>query len=466
MFHGSGDAVAQRGSPATASEQNEQFSQLSETSFPGHGEIAIVDAHRKLKSPRALAAVESNLSKSMTVLGNTPIRVLQVLPLFTSRAGGPVMAVSQASEALEGLGVYSTIISTTMGHVPSRRSKRRLAENEMPANYKVLDVRLFDVREPRRLAYSPKLGRYLRSTASQFDLLHIHSLWLYPQYAAFCAARSSGIPYVVSPRGALDPYLRQRGRLRKAITSVAWQKEMLEKASVIHVTTEREREVVADIAPGVRRVVIPNGVHIKNIAHTGSAKSFRQVHIGGETAPIILFLGRISRVKGLNVLVKAFANVIDSGIDARLVVAGPDDEGLSPGLVEQSRSLGVEERISFIGPVYGEDRADAMAAASVWVSTSFTESFGIAVVEALSSGLPSVIAPGVKIAEDARKADAAVVAELSPGAFGQAIRDLLNDPDRRVQLGRNATRFASRYDWQEVAPRLRTMYEGMLQNQV
>ena len=182
------------------------------------------------------------------------MRVAQVVPMFSNRFGGPVTMVADAAEVLAGLGVQAQIYATDLGKAPWAKDWRSVLPEELPANADVLDYELFPVKAPHRLLYSPGLAKRLDEVVKDFDLVHIHSLWLHPQYAAQHAARKAGVPYVVSLHGALDPYLRQRGKLRKAVTSKLWQDGMLENAKLLHVTTQAEQELTDDIAPNVPRV--------------------------------------------------------------------------------------------------------------------------------------------------------------------------------------------------------------------
>nr|MBA3366296.1 glycosyltransferase [Actinomycetota bacterium] len=99
--------------------------------------------------------------------------------------------------------------------------------------------------------------------------------------------------------------------------------------------------------------------------------------------------------------------------------------------------------------------------ADVWALSSYTENFGIAVVEALACGLPSVISPAVNLAPEIERERAAVVAELRPEAFAEAIGDLLTDEGRRQELATAARAFAKGYDWPEIAPRLCELYRAV-----
>ncbi len=149
-----------------------------------------------------------------------------------------------------------------------------------------------------------------------------------------------------------------------------------------------------------------------------------------------------------------------------LVVAGPDDERLRPQLEEIVRAEGLEGRVIFPGPLYQEDRADAFAAASAWALSSYTENFGVAVMEALAVGLPTIVSTEVNLADAIRRAGAGVVAGLDPAEFGGALLGLLRDHRPGDALSDRAQAFAAGYDWSAVSPRLEAMYQRALSSTV
>lgn len=394
--------------------------------------------------------------------GHAPVRILHVLPLITARAGGPVAFATEGAEALAALGVRSTLFATDLGHGPASGQWRPVEPDELPSNVDQLDLHLFPVRPPRRLARSPSMSARLGQVVGEFDLLHIHSLWLYPQFAAQRAARRGGVPYVVSPHGALDPYLRRYGRVRKAITDQAWQRRMLDKAALLHITTAQEGKLIADIAPQTPRGIVPVGISTERLLARGDGERFRRKHLPGRRGDIVLFLGRVTYKKGIDVLIRSFAHVAREIEDATLVVAGPDDERLRPSLEEIARSEGIAHRVVFPGPLYQEDRADAFAASAVWALSSYTENFGVAVMEALAVGLPTIVSTEVNLAEAIRESDAGVVAGLDPSEFGGALLGLLRDEAVRDGLRDRGRAFAAGYDWSAVAPQLEAMYRRAL----
>jgi glycosyltransferase involved in cell wall biosynthesis len=391
--------------------------------------------------------------------GSQRMKVLAVLVGAAARTGGPPAFVGQSALELARAGGEMLVLSTDLALAPTGwiQRQRRISHDERHASLRQANVRLFPARFPRRLAFSPALARAARQLAPTCDVVHLHNLWQYPQYAGYQAARRAGAPYIVSPHGGLDPYLRRHGRVRKRLSTLLYQEQLLRRAALIHVTTKAEADLIADVAPDVPRAVVPCGLYVEEFSDEPGPDEFRRAHLQDYDGPIVLFLGRLTYKKGLGPLLQAFAHARRQG-ECRLVVVGPDDEGIQPGLERLAAQLGVAQDVHFVGPLYGRDRHAALASADVWALSSYTENFGIAVIEAMAAGCTVCISPGVNIAPEVAAAEAGVVAELGPESFGGALAELLADDARRRRLGQAARRFAARYDWSVVAPRLIEMY--------
>jgi glycosyltransferase involved in cell wall biosynthesis len=387
------------------------------------------------------------------------MRVAHVVPSLAVRTGGVATSVVESCIALEEQSVDTTVFTTDLAEAASAKGHRRVTLAELPSGAASLEARIFRSGPPRRLAFSPGLYRALEREIRGYDVVHIHSLFLFPQWAGFHHSLRQGVPYIVSPRGALDPWLRQRARGRKAIIHALWQRRMLEGAALLEVTTEDEAAGIADVAPDVPRTVVPNPIDWEFFQLLPDGSRFRHRHLAGHQGPVLLYVGRLSHVKGLDVLIRAFALVRRQVPDAVLAVVGPDDEELRPRLAALAHREGVGQATTFVGMLTGEDKLAALAAADVWALASHTENFGVAVAEALAAGCATVISPAVKLASDARAAGAAIVCETDPALFAAEIASLLRDPLRRAELGQRAIAFARRYDRSVVGARLVEMYD-------
>ncbi len=362
-----------------------------------------------------------------------------------------------------GPSVDRVIYATDAAQPAATLPFRRLASSDLPEGADDVRIRIFRTRPPYQLGFSPGLWYALRRAVSQADLVTIHSVNLFPQYAAFTAAVDAGVPYVVTPHGSLDPWLSDNSRLAKRVTNTIWQRRMLARAAAIHFTTDEEAQLAGELTASTPKMVVPNGVDLSRFGRKVSGKSFRARYLDGHEGHIVLFLGRIARKKGIDLLTRAFARAT-TGEHSLLVIAGPDDEALSREIVDLARSLGIRDRLRLIGPVYGDEQLAAFAAADIWALTSHTENFGNAVIEAMAAGCPALVSTEVNLARQITAAGAGVVTSLSVGDIAAQLRALLNNPDRRALLRRRGKAFSHGFDWSIVAPRLVMAYRQIVEH--
>jgi glycosyltransferase involved in cell wall biosynthesis len=392
--------------------------------------------------------------------GRPTVRVLHVIPGLARRTGGPALIVVAVARAIRGVGGENMVYTTNLRDPAGTRSRARVSAVDLPSGLEELDVAFFPVRYGRRLAYAPELGRALRTDVGDFTVVHIHSLFLYPQFAAFRAARDAGVPYIVTLHGALDPALRSRHRFAKTLADKAWQRRMLDGAAAIHFTTEAERDLTADLGLRAPGVVIPNGIDWASFQRAGDPERWRDRN-GGASAKIILFLGRLTYKKGLEILIPAVAKLAGADPSVHLVIAGPDDEGMRPRLESQAERLGLAGRIHFSGLLNDEERLDALSGCDVWVLPSKSENFGTTVIEAMACGAPVIMSPAVNLAPEAGRAGAAKIVERDPAELARALRELLDDDVERARLSACGREFSRGFDWAAIAPRLFDFYSGV-----
>jgi glycosyltransferase involved in cell wall biosynthesis len=391
------------------------------------------------------------------------MRVIHVLPALANRYGGPAVSAVECSLALRDRDIAASIVSTDIAGPPSKRPLRVSSELELPDGAEHLEVHLCKSSWPYRLAYSRELSDTLKREVLGANVVRIHSLFLFPQYAAFRQAIRADVPYIVSFHGAMDPYLRRRGRLRKWLTDVTWQGDMLQRAAAIHVTTDDERELTACIAPAVPRVIASNGISWHRFQDLPDGSRFRSTLLDGHDGPIVLSLGRIARKKAPERLIRALPDVLAQDSNTLLVFAGPDDEGLADGLRRLARSLEIESSVRFVGMLHRDERLHALGAATIWALPSHTENFAVAAAEAMAAGLPVILTPQVNIAREAATAGAAVMTRPDAADLAEQLIRLLDDSTERQRLGMRAREYAKRYDWARVAAEYAQMYSDVIQ---
>jgi glycosyltransferase involved in cell wall biosynthesis len=388
------------------------------------------------------------------------LRVISVVPSMARNTGGPAVTLVRGTLEMSGA-VDRTIYATDAAQPASSKPFRRLAPSDLPERADEVALRVFRTTPPRQLGFSPALARALYRDVRHADLVTIHSLNLFPQLAAYAAARQAGKPFIVTPHGALDPWLRRNSPRAKAVNGYLWQDRMLRSADALHFTTAEEARLAAISMTHGREYVIPNGVDVERFSQPGDGHAFRDQALGGHGGTVVLFLGRVARKKGIDLLIRAFGPIARR-LDAVLAVVGPDDEGLVAELARLAADVGVAERVRFVGPLYGRAQLDALAGADVWALTSYTENFGNAVVEAMAARRAVLVSTAVNLAPDVERSGAGVVTGLDAEEISLHLSNLLEDASLRAALGSRAAAFAAGYDWRSVAPRLTAMFEEVV----
>ena len=377
------------------------------------------------------------------------LRILHVSPTYfpAVRYGGPIRSVHSLARALVERGHEVHVFTSSMDgprdlEVPLRT----------PVNLDGVLVRYFPVPFLRRLCWCPSLRAAVQAQAPEFDVMHLHSVFLWPTWAAARSARPTGLPYVVSPRGMLGgAVIRGKSRMIKS----AWirlieQRTLLDSAG-IHVTADLERDEIQALGlrtPGI--FCVPNGVSWPAAISPLSAGPFAAI-----LRPYALFLSRIDWKKGLDRLITAWKWVPHLS----LIIAGNDESGYRQKLEQIAEECQVRNRIHFIGPVSDEHKWALYEQATMFVLPSYSENFGNVVAEAMAMGCPVVVTPEVGLASLVRECGAGVVTEGVPAKLAETIRSLLHDSATRRLMGERGRATARQVlSWESAASRMEVHY--------
>jgi glycosyltransferase involved in cell wall biosynthesis len=321
-------------------------------------------------------------------------------------------------------------------------------------------LRIFPQQAPRLLATSWPLARALDEAVPRADVVHLHSLYLFHVWATARACRRHGVPYLLRPHGTLDPFLWKRHRLRKWLIERAFQDRVIRRAAALHYTAAEELELAKPYVHGTPGVVIPNGLDLAEYADLPPPGGIRKSHPEIGDRRIVLFLGRLNFKKGLDLLVPAFAEACGAVDDLHLVIAGPDD-GMGRRTETLVAAARVGDRVTILGMLDHARKLAAFRDAAMFVLPSYSENFGIAVVEAMACGLPVAISDKVNIWREVEEAGAGLVAPATVGAVAQQIIRLARDPDAAGMGARGRRLVEQRYAWDKIAQDLESVYRSL-----
>jgi glycosyltransferase involved in cell wall biosynthesis len=381
------------------------------------------------------------------------MRILHIVPTYhpAVRYGGPIYSVHSLCRALAADGHRVHVFTTNVdgpgnSDVPLRR----------PVDLDGVQVHYFPSRWFRRIYCSVGLAEALRSMVANFDVVHLHSVFLFPTWAAARSAFQAHVPYVLSPRGMLDRKLIQH---RSTAAKRAWiyfiERRNIARAARIHLTSAEEGRALSELGLALSPVcVVPNGVEIPiSFSIDDVSADVRAVVADGFD---VLSFGRISWKKGLDRLILAIAELPQ----ARALIAGNDDEGFVDKLRYLVAQTGVGERVRFLPrQISGADKEALFSAARVFVLPSVSENFGNVVAEAMIRAVPVVVTERVGSAEIVAASGGGVVAGIGEHDFTRALANILQASDRLAAMSAAGAAYArKRLTWPRIARQFDELY--------
>ena len=364
------------------------------------------------------------------------MRILQVVSLLSPDGafGGPARVALNQSAELRRRGHDVTLAAGTRGYAVA------------PTEIDGVPLRLFGVRTVLPLLgfpgmTSPGLVRWFRAHGHEFDAVHIHfgrDLMVMPvAVAALRNRKRTGRPYVLQTHGMVIP---SRNPLAAPLDAL-WTRRMLAGAAAVFFLTEAERHQLREVARrDLRLVRLPNGVPDHPVA------------AGRPGPPEVLFLARLHPRKRPVLFVEMAHRLLAGGADARFTLVGPD-EGQGAAVLA---AIGDEPRIAWEGPVDPRDAAQRMSRATAYVLPAERAPYPMAVLEAMSVGLPVVVCNDCGLAPVIGETASGVVADGTVDAMAAAVTAVLADP---ASYGRRARETARReFGMDAIADRLLTAY--------
>lgn len=359
------------------------------------------------------------------------MKVLHVIPSISLVHGGPSVTIQAMTRALASAGLDVHVATTDDDG--QDRTKVLL---ERP----ILDEGVtywFFRRQTRFYKFSLPLTRWLARNIRDYDLVHIHALFSYATLPAGFYAARSGVPYIVRPLGTLNRWGMQNHRQWfKRLSFALFEKRITRGAALVHYTSDQERLEAEELGIHQPYIIVPNPVDPSELETSSNWLEQNAPFLSGRH--ILLFLSRLDRKKGLDLLLPAFAELKQRHPKVGLVIAGNGVAHYVEELHRLARSLALEGDIYWAGFLNGEAKRGAFAAADVFVLPSYSENFGLAVAEAMAAGLPVVVSDQVGIHAEVCQARAGIVVSCAIDELTAGLLTLLEDRQLRDEMSKGA----------------------------
>ena len=305
------------------------------------------------------------------------MKIVHVVSHISRRAAGVGEVVRELAKAQAGLGLDVSIVTLRDGWF----------EQDAPNDplVRVLGARPLG---PSRIGFSKSLEGMICRECVTGSIIHSHGVWMYPQLAARRAAEKTGTPLVVSPHGMLEGWALENGSSLKRLAWVCWEAAAFHRAAMIHVTNETEAESVRKITRNPNVVVIPPGVHTPAPVAAEDRRLLKDRLESIDGFRVLLFLSRLHRKKGLDLLIDAWRKLISDFPHWKLVIAGPEGDGSGANALATVRQSGISESVSFVGEASRRECGVLLELADVFVLPTRSENFGMVVAESLAAGRP------------------------------------------------------------------------------
>jgi glycosyltransferase involved in cell wall biosynthesis len=303
------------------------------------------------------------------------------------------------------------------------------------------------------------MARALRKQIASFDLVHLREYRSFQAALVHRYATKKNVPYILQAHGSL-PRVIEKQNLKRVFDEIVGFK-LLSDAALIVALTELESNQAKLMGVREHRIkIIPNAIDLEDYRSLPEAGVFRNKYGLSEKDRVILFLGRIHKVKGIDLLLQAFLALSIELANAKLVIAGPDEDGSSSVLQKKAKDMRISDRVIFPGPLYGRAKLEAYVDADVYVLPSKYETFPNTVLEAAACGTPVILTDRCGIAETFRKYGLVVGHDVNQ--LRDALLSVLKDDTKRHQLAQEGRELVQReFRWDKVMKEIEKTYSDV-----
>lgn len=295
-----------------------------------------------------------------------------------------------------------------------------------------------------------------------YDVLHSH-YWQSGR-AGVLLARELGIPHVTMFHTLGEVKNRARISEEEPTLRIRHERTIARRADAIITASAHERGLLSRYygANEAHMFTVPCGVDLELFQPRDRVESRKKLGIDLDR-PALLWVGRLEKLKGVDILIDAVAQLDEC--DAQLLIVGGDDRAgaLKAELLAQALDAGIAENVRFVGAVAHDELPAWYSAADVCVVPSYYESFGLVAVEAMACGTPVIASRVGGLTSTVSDGETGyLIPWRCPEPFAEKLEVLLHNPELRGNFSRAAVRSVERFRWSKVAADVANVYESVL----
>jgi len=389
------------------------------------------------------------------------MKILQVTPSYfpAFRFGGPTQSVHLLNKELIRQGQNIEVITTPAGIAHDRMPilNKQILQEGVPVTY-------YPFSGYEHYNFSPDLFKAVWKSVQQKNIVHITAVWNFPVAATAFACRWFKIPYVLSPRGTIyaETIAHRSANLKKLYYNLISFRD-IKGAAALHFTSQDEADKVSQVfGLNQKNAIIPNGIDLTEFSIPDKPLSQWIPFPIDPQKKYLLFLGRIDKKKGLDQITEAFPIIAHKYPETQLILAGPDNEGYGNWVKAQFQNKISPDRIIWTGPVEGKTKIALYYLSSLFLLPSYSENFGMSVVEALACNCPVIISDKVGLWPGIKSSDAGWVIPNDAKALVESISQALDNPKIALQKGLNGNTWVkNNFDIQKIGTDFIHLYQQL-----
>jgi glycosyltransferase involved in cell wall biosynthesis len=396
------------------------------------------------------------------------LNILHVTPAFYPATiyGGPVRVIYEIAKRQILMG-HSVSVITSNVHIESKIATNEWIDmNGIRSWYLPYLKGLKNLLGAHFLLTPGFITLASKEIASRnYDIVHIHEMrhFFSPIIAWLCSKYK--VPYVLTPHGTLGT--SGVSMFKKKYFDLLFGKRIIRNSKGLSALTDVEKDELLrlyHIDPQYIEI-IPNGIFADAFINAVPTNQFRQSIGLSESDKLILYVGRLHKNKGLDLLIKAFKSIAGSDKQTYLVFAGVSEGTKINYQIVLERlvsDMELTDNVKFIGFISGERKIQAYKSADVFVLPSRYEQFGLVLLEALASGCPTVTTSEAALSNALQSAGAAMISKLNSKDLYNCINSVLSKPRLREQMVRNGLQFVNRFSWDSSTQKFIHLYRQSL----